>query len=170
MQVKFHPWNPPGPLSRAQTLRLVTQDCYQHSRYADNYILLEDNQILMPRVGENLTQVILESNLAPGPNSIAVRRFCSEYPNDKKSSTLLRPISILQSTYFNKKLSEGLEQNLFHSGAGVSTSSLLSSALSVNEYGPCDKYDFNEQDHTAVYDPTALKFMKSITTLFNKIN
>ena len=115
-------------------------------------------------------QVLLESKLDTGPNPLSVRRFCSEYPNDKKSANLAQPISVLQSTYFNKQLSDGVQTNIFHSGAGQPLPAFLSGEVFVNEYGPCDKYDFSETDHTAGYDQTALKFSHSIKDLFKRFN
>ena len=114
--------------------------------------------------------MVQESKLDPGPNPLSVRRFCSEYPNDKKSSNLAQPISVLQSTYFNKQLSDGVQTNIFHGGAGQSFPVFLAGEVIVHEYGACDRYDFSETDHTAGYDPTALKFSLSIIDLFKRFN
>jgi hypothetical protein len=107
-----------------------------------------------------------------------VRRFCAEYPNDKKAANLGQPpLPPLQSTYYSQLLSSGLAASLQHLAASASQSeqsgrhagdqsqSANSSSgggvllqgggggsragvaevgdeLMINEYGPCDSFDF----------------------------
>ena len=122
---------------------------------------------MMPAVGANITQTLISYPSQPGPITLSVRRFCSEYPNDKKSSTLQKPLSILQSTYYNSKMSENVTAELIKRETSrfatntKHTEANLSNQLHINEYGSCNSYDFNEKDETAVYEDGALRFIES---------
>lgn len=182
LQVKWHPWTPSLQLDSSLTLNLVGQDCYQQSRGSfQNYLVLEPHQVLMPRTVGNLSEFLLaqKDELAAGAQPLSVRRFCAEYPNDKKAANLGQPLAILQSTYYSKQLSLGLTASLQHLGPGPPTRNSLAAAsgptaaavsneLTVNAYGPCDTFDFS-QDRTSVYDASAHRFFKDLVALTRKI-
>jgi hypothetical protein len=113
-----------------------------------------------------------DSQLTAGPHAVPVRRFCAEYPNDKKSANLAQPLPPLQSTYYSQLLSSGLTANLQHLPAAAASQSetgrrrptdqsegsnrvgvqsqagggvgdaRVADELMINEYGPCDSFDF----------------------------
>jgi len=174
VQVQTRGWNTAVHLAGQVTDSLVQQDCYEQSKlHAHNYIILKYNQIMMPAVGANITQTLISYPSQQGPITLSVRRFCSEYPNDKKSSTLQKPVSILQSTYYNSKMSENVTTELIkRETRGFATNNTkytedtflqtnLRNQLHINEYGSCNSYDFNEKDETAVYEDRALRFIES---------
>lgn len=181
VQIQTRPWNPAAELGDQVTDSLLQQDCYQQSKlHAHNYILLKYNQIMMPDVGSNITETLISYPSKQGPNTLTVRRFCSEYPNDRQSSSLEKPVSILQSTYYNRKMSEHLSSQLVKREQVSSTTNVkytedtpkqgnLSNKLHINEYGSCDSYDFDEKDETAVYEDGALRFLNSFPA-FMKTN
>eukprot|EP00088_Acartia_fossae_P046383 TRINITY_DN5006_c0_g1_i1.p1 TRINITY_DN5006_c0_g1~~TRINITY_DN5006_c0_g1_i1.p1 ORF type:complete len:442 (+),score=62.11 TRINITY_DN5006_c0_g1_i1:73-1398(+) len=200
VQVQVRPWHLSTEVSANIENSLLDQDCYAQSKlHALHYILLRENQILMPATGSNLTQTLNASLLEPGPNQLKVRRFCSEYPNDKKTAYLTRPVSILQSTYYHKNMSANVTRNLVRRGgvtvggksappankqtvspplpskfarnAGVvvdAGGSSIASKMFINEYGSCDRYDFSENDATAVYEAGALRFSNSLPAFMKK--
>ena len=151
---------------------LLEQDCYVQSKlHALNYILLQPNQILMPTQETKIQEALQQTKLEQGPNQIQVRKFCSEYPNDKKSSHLSKPVALLQSTYYHKTLSEGQTATLVHRSASSKSKPTANDKtetkdeteeLFVNEYGSCDRYDFSEKDPSAVYENSALRFVSSL--------
>ena len=47
---------------------------------------------------------------------LPIRRFCAEYPSDKKAANLNSPLALLQSTYYNQQMSSGLATSLQHLG------------------------------------------------------
>jgi hypothetical protein len=173
VQVQVRPWQLVDSVTSKVESSLLDQDCYVQSKlHALNYILLQPNQILMPSQGSNLTETLNMTNLEPGPNPVKVRRFCSEYPNEKKSSYLAKPVSLLKSTYYHKTMSENLTSVLVHRVSTTSNSKSKTntttdavgsnSQLFVHEYDSCDRYDFSEKDRTAVYESSALRFISSL--------
>merc|ERR1712106_504030 len=82
--------------------------------------------------------------------------------SDKKSKNFPISISILESTLYNKQLSEGLSITLYSLGNTTGeTSANIEEFMSVNEYGACDRYDFTETDKTAGYQPESLSLIAS---------
>ena len=150
---------------------LMDQDCYVQSKlHALNYILLQPNQILMPSQGANLTETLMSSNLKQGPNQIKVKRFCSEYPNDAKASHFSKPVSLLQSTYYHKTMSDSMPsvQLVHRASSKAQDTSNSPSEVFVHDYSSCDRYDFSEKDPSAVYEISALRFLKSLPTFMKK--
>ena len=125
----------------------------------------------MPTQETKIQEALQQTKLEQGPNQIQVRKFCSEYPNDKKSSHLSKPVALLQSTYYHKTLSEGQTATLVHRSASSKSKPSVNDKtetkdeteeLFVNEYGSCDRYDFSEKDPSAVYENSALRFVSSL--------
>jgi hypothetical protein len=94
------------------------------------------------------------SNLPDGPHPLSVRRFCAEYPNDKKAANIGRPLAILQSTYFSQELSKNLSVSLQHLSwaapssarpAAPSSGAPVSDELTINQYDPCDTFDLRKE-------------------------
>jgi len=170
VQVRHFPWSPPVGLSQPQQLKLITQSCYYNSKHAENYILLQHNHLLLPNHSANLTTSLSKTSLEAGPNSLEVRKFCSEYPNDPRSAGLSRPPAFLQSTHFNTELSKGLSAQLYHAGPGRTSGLTSDSGLEVrvHEYGPCQRFDISELDDTAVHDPDPISFIKSFPAFIAK--
>ena len=174
MDISVAPWNVPVELTGEVMSGLVTKDCYYQSR--DSFLqfaVLSSNQVLMPLGKISLKESFLAMKqntvLSTGPNQIPVKKFCSEYPSDKKSKNFAISISILESTLYNKQLSEGSSISVHYLGNVTGEASgKLEEFLSVNEYGDCDRYDFSESDKTAGYQADALRFSKDLLNSFNK--
>jgi len=185
-QITFRPWYRPlaglASLTTAQEEKLLALDCYLHNQDAENYIILRQSQLLMPRSATNLSELLQHTNLGVGPNPLQVRRFCSEYPDDKTSATLPRRVLMLQSTYYNKRLSTSVDTGgnsidadmsavaeLVHTGhARSNLPTHVKTELLVNEYGTCHRYDFSANDKTAVHDKSALKYTKTLLDAYKK--
>lgn len=173
-QIEFRPWNLPSAvkgISSTQLEKLIALDCYLHNQYSENYILLNQTHLLMLKSATNISQVLLTSNLAVGPNPLQVRKFCSEYPDEKSSSIMSRKIGMLQSTYYNRKLSTaaaaGVPVELVHTGPSLTQQQThIKTEILVNDYGACDQYDFSEHDKTAIHDKSALKFTDSMLNAY----
>merc|ERR1711908_200827 len=107
--------------------------------------------------------------LSKGQNKIPVKKFCSGYPSDKKSKDLDFSISILESTLFNKQLSEGSSISVHYLGNDTREApAKVEKFLSVSEYGDCERYDFTENDKSAGYQPDALRYSKPLLDLYKK--
>ena len=85
------------------------------------------------------------------------------------SKNLPVSISILESTLYNKQLSEGLSITLYSLGNTTGEASAnVEEFVSVNEYGACDRYDFTETDKTAGYQADALRFSKDLINFYKR--
>jgi len=173
MDVSVAPWNVPVQLSAEVVADLVTRDCYYQSRGSYQlYTVLSSTQVIMPLQGkrslrDSLLAMRQGAVLSTGPNTVQVKRFCSEYPSDKKSKNFPISISILESTLYNKQLSEGASISLHYLGdVAGEASEKVEEFVSVNEYSDCDRYDFSESDKTAGYQADALRFSKDLINLF----
>ena len=126
--------------------------------------------MLLPDRSTNLTHTLSGLSLAAGPNRLEVRRFCSEYTNDPRSTGLKRPITFLQSTHFNTDLSQGLLVPLYHLGRDQLADPLCRGCRSVrvHEYGACDRFDISERDATAVHDPDLDMFFNQLPSFIAK--
>jgi len=169
--ISISTWNPPTSLSLEVMRALVTKDCYYQSKgVVATYIVLSSNQIIMPGIsGTSIKGYLVDDKLSSGPNSVPVKKFCSEYPHDKKSSNNPVNLAILDSTLYNKHLSHGVTA-IIHSfnNATESRTEVNQDIITVHEYGACDRYDFSETDKTAAYDDGALKFTKHLINIYNK--
>jgi len=194
-KIRLVQWSPPPSLSGEEGRGVLNRDCYHTSRPASNYILLQDTQVLMPRV--ELDSALSRARIDPGPNKVNLRRFCSEYRNEEvegKGEGASMPL--LLQTYFNKDLSKGLTSTLYHSSSSSSAatapdSPLLqpdhqardglapgwdlepadlqqqaSDLLAVNDYAACDRFDFTETDANAQVDRNAAKFSEKFRAFF----
>ena len=174
MSISLTPWNVPVYLTARVMTSLITKDCYYQSRdMFQHFAVLSSSQVLMPRNKKSLKEsfLLMKQNaaLSAGPNKIPVKKFCSEYPSDKKSKNFAVSISILESTLYNKQLSEGSSISVHALGnVAGEASDKVEEYLGVNEYGDCDRYDFSESDKTAGYQADALRFSKDLLQLFSK--
>ena len=169
------PWNVPVKLPAEVVTSLVTKDCYYQSRGSyQHYTVLSSNQVLMPKQGkkslrDSLLAMKQKAVLSTGPNTVSVMKFCSEYPSDKKSKNFAISISILESTLYNKQLSEGASISLHYLGdVAGEASEKVEEFVSVNEYSDCDRYDFSESDKTAGYQADALIFSTDLINLYKR--
>ena len=170
MGISLAGWNAPVELPAGVVAGLVRTDCYYQSRSSyQHYAVLTSSQVLIPHAQPVLTQALHTAHLSQGPHQVPVRRFCSEYPSDKKSKNFPVSISILESTLYNKQLSEGLSITLHSLGNTTGEASAnIEEFVSVNEYGACDRYDFTETDKTAGYQADALRFSKDLINLYKR--
>jgi len=166
-------WNIPRELPEEVQLELISNDCYYRSRDRFlTYAVLRSNQVLMPEVGANLGEVVrkfaMRKDVSLGASRVDVRKFCSEYPTEKQAKNFKFSLGILESTFYNKQLSDGLtvELNVLQKVPKLGDDG--EDSLSVHEYGSCDRYDFKETDKTAVYQPDGLRFAKDLLDMFNK--
>jgi len=168
------PWHPP-PLSPHLISTLAAWHCHQTSRLShESWLLLSPDQVLLPTSAASLSEAskqLLQGHLAQGPQSLPVRRFCSEYPTEKQASLLNTSIRVFQSTFYNKQLSKETfaELNWLESSSG-SPSVKVEEVLTVNEYGECQRHDFSATDKDAQYEAGAMRFAKEFIKYVNKYN
>jgi len=173
ISIEVVPWNVPISLNSSVTETIVSQDCYYASRNRfDFYAVLNSHQIMMPLKQNNIQESLklLNNSVKKGPNKVRVKMFCSEYPSEKKAKNLSIPISMLESTWYNKDLSKDGTINAIGSEATDNTDDNLETVLSINEYRACDKYDISETDPSAVYEGNALKFSSKLVTYYRKFS
>ena len=108
--------------------------------------------------------------LSQGPNSVTVKRFCSEYPTEKQAKGFNTSLKVFESTFYNQQLSKDDTVNLnwLETSGGGEASLQLGEVLSVNEYGACDRHDFSATDKEARYEGDALRFSKDFLQYYNK--
>merc|ERR1712203_364042 len=168
------PWHPP-PLSHHLISTLAAWHCHQTSRLShESWLLLSPDQVLLPTSAASLSEAskqLLQGHLAQGPQSLPVRRFCSEYPTEKQASLLNPSIRVFQSTFYNKQLSKETfaELNWLESSSGI-PSVKAEDVLMVNEYGECQRHDFSATDKDAQYEAGAMRFAKEFILYCNKYN
>jgi len=169
MDISLGTWNTPVLIPDDIVKNIISIDCYYQSRSVyQYYAVLSSTQVLMPHTHQSVRQALLSTE---GPRQLQVRKFCSEYPSDKKSKNFPLSISILQSTLYSKQLSEGSSISIHTLGKNTvveKPSTGLEQILTVNEYDDCDKYDFSESDQTAGYQADALRFSKDLMNFFSK--
>lgn len=167
-------WNIPTSLPLETVVRLATSDCYFQSRHNYlTYVVLTPRQILMPKSLMTLPDTVKvfsgTQDVVRGPNPLLVKKFCAEYPEDKQSKNFAARISLLQSTFYNQQLSDGVTSNIHFLGDVTGKEEhKKEDILNVNEYGGCERYDFKETDKTAVYESDALRFSKGLLEYFKK--
>jgi len=172
--IEVVPWNVPVGLNSSVMETVVSQDCYYASQNRfDFYSVLNSHQVLMPLKQNNVQESLklLNNSVKRGPNKLLVKMFCSEYPSEKKAKNLSIPISLLESTWYNKDLSKDGSLNAIGSGEALDNATDdVESVLSINEYRACDKYDISETDPSAVYEGNALKFSSKLVTYYRKFS
>jgi len=172
MDISIGTWNIPVLIPDTIVDSIISTDCYYQSRAKyQHYIVLSSDQVLMPHTYQSVRKTLLSTTVKQGPRQLQIRKFCSEYPSDKKSKNFPLSISILQSTLYNKQLSQDAIINI-HSlvstedTGAVESSASLEQILTVNEYVDCDRLE--KTDQTAGYQDDALRFSKDLINLFNK--
>jgi len=169
MDISVGTWNMPVVIAEEIVRSLISTDCYYQSRGRyQHYIVMQSNQVLVPHTRHSVRQALATMHHS---TALQVRRFCSEYPSDKKSKNLPLSLSILQSTLYSKQLSQATTVRLHSLGNKNNTgeaSDSLEQILTVNEYGDCDKDDFTQTDQTAGYQDDALRFSKDLINLYHK--
>ena len=135
-------------------------------------LVLNTKQLLMPLKHESLEDSLkqITKSSSTGPQKVPVKIFCSEYPTEKKAKNLSFPVSLLQSTWYNKQMSDeavGSINKLVKEG-GEAVSDNIGDIVSINEYKACDKYDFSETDKSAVYEGNTLRFQSSLVSFYKK--
>ena len=174
MEISVGTWNIPVLIPDTIVDSIISTDCYYQSRSKyQYYIVLTSDQVLMPHTYQSVRKTLLSTTVKQGPRQLQIRKFCSEYPSDKKSKNFPLSIPILQSTLYNKQLSKNVTISIHSLGGtedthGGESSASLEQILTVNEYVYCDRYDVSETDKTAGYQADALRFSKDLITLFKK--
>jgi len=174
--IEIVPWNPPVILNSTLIQNLLSKECYYLSQNSFNfYSVLNTKQLLMPLKHESLEDSLkqITKSSSTGPQKLPVKIFCSEYPTEKKAKNLSFPVSLLQSTWYNKQMSEeavGSINKLMKGGGEVVSDNIgdIGDIVSINEYKACDKYDFSETDKSAVYEGNALRFQSSLVSFYKK--
>ena len=173
--VQILTWNLPHDVDSAVTSQIISHDCYYSSRHIFQfYSVLNSFQVFMPTQTGKLGDALLslEHSLQKGPNKVGVKKYCSEYPTEKKAKGLSIPIPMLESSWYNKQLSENEEISLVKLSDDkepVKDDKVLTEELSLNEYRACDKYDFSETDENSVYQNFALKFSTDLISYYRKL-
>merc|ERR1711936_402747 len=89
----------------------------------DNSVGLRESLLLHTSASSlsEASKQLLQGHLAQGPQSLPVRRFCSEYPTEKQASLLNTSIRVFQSTFYNKQLSKETfaELNWLETSSGI---------------------------------------------------
>jgi len=169
MDISVATWNVPVVISEKIVRSLISTDCYYQSRGRyKHYMVMQSNQVLVPHTKNSVRQALATIQHSA---ALQVRRFCSEYPSDKKSKNLPLSLSILQSTLYSKQLSQGTTVRLHSLGNNNNTgeaSASVEQILTTNEYGDCDKDDFTQTDQTAGYQDDALRFSKDLINLYHR--
>merc|ERR1719361_1258012 len=98
---------------------LISKDCYYQSR--ENYqhfAVLNSHQVLVARTKATLKETFRAGAFKRGPNNLRVKRFCSEYPIEKRAKNIRVPITVLEYTYYSEKHSKETVDivNLVNSG------------------------------------------------------
>jgi len=172
MDISVGTWNIPLLIPDTVVDSIISTDCYYQSRAKyQYYTVLSSTQVMMPHTYQTVRKTLASTPIKQGPRQLQIRKFCSEYPSDKKSKNFPLSISILQSTLYNKQLSKDVTISIYSLGGtedtGVNESSAsLEQILTVNEYVDCDRYE--DSDKTAGYQADALRFSKDLINLFKK--
>ena len=165
-------WSNPLEVNSSVIESLVSTDCYYRSKDKfDNFAVINSKQVLIPLTTNTLKEAFKDlsktGSLKKGPNRLTVKRFCSEYPQEKRAKNLAVPITQLEYTQYNKQLSQ--ESRTIVSLAGEEsdvTSQAVGDVLSINEYRDCDNDDMEDKD--TVYEPNALRFFSELVKHYSK--
>ena len=169
LSVDLVPWTAPVTLSQAVVESIVSRDCHYHSQSRfDFYTMLSSQQVLMPSGKSDLKESLKTFRSQKGPNKLAVKVFCSEYPTEKKAKNAELPFAVLRSTYYNRDLSDKAEGSIIKLRDDKTDQTDDAEEISIHEYRDCDLYDISEKDESAVYDDTALRFSNELVNYYKK--
>ena len=165
-------WSNPLEVNSSVIESLVSTDCYYRSKNRfENFAVINSQQVLVPLTTNTLKEAFKDlsktGSLKKGPNKLLVKRFCSEYPQEKRAKNLEVPITQLEYTQYNKLLSQ--ETRTIVSLAGEESeaaSQAVGDIVSINEYRDCDNEDLKEAD--TVYEPSALRFFSELVKHYSK--
>ena len=169
-------WSNPREVNSSVIESLVSKDCYYRSKDKyKNYAVINSHQVLVPRtkgtIGESFEELSKTGALKRGPNKLRVKKFCSEYPTEKRAKNLQVPISLLEYTYYSKKMSQvtvSVVSLTSSDGVGDGAVQGVDEILSINEYKDCDDYDIKETDEDAVYESSGLRFFSELVKHYSK--
>ena len=159
-------WSKPREMESSVISSLVSKDCYYAGRDKfQHYVVLNSHQLLVPSTKDTLKETLRA--FKRGPNKTQVKRFCSEYPTEKRAKNLEVPITVLEYTYYSKKYSKETVDIVSLVG-GDDGGEDLENVISVNEYKDCDDYDLKTDDEDAVYDSSGLRYFSSLVKHHSK--
>ena len=173
--VTIVPWSPPSGVNSSVSSQVISNDCYYFSSQGSfqYYAVLNTHTVIMPGIRTKLSESLgkIEASLKKGPNKVMLKKFCSEYPTEKKAKGLSIPITMLESSWYNRELSpeEGAVIVRLSGKDSSESSSELGEELSFNEYKACDRFDISETDSSAVYENHAFKYSSDLISYYRKL-
>ena len=165
-------WSNPLEVNSSVIESLVSTDCYYRSKDKfENFAVINSQQVLMPLTTNTLKEAFKDlskaGSLKKGPNKLLVKKFCSEYPQEKRAKNLAVPITPLEYTQYNKLLSQETRTIVSLSGDETEVASQgVGDILGINEYRDCDNFEMKETD--TVYEPSALRFFSELVKHYSK--
>ena len=168
-------WSNPVEVNSSVIESLVSTDCYYRSKDRfENFAVINSQQVLIPLTTNTLKEAFKElsktGSMKKGPNKLLVKKFCSEYPTEKRAKNLAVPITQLEYTQYNKLLSQETRPlvSLAASEESEMTSPAVGDFLGINEYRDCDNFDTKETDADTVYEPSAMRFFSELVKHYSK--
>ena len=170
VSVDIIPWTAPVTMSQAAMESVVSKDCYYHSQTRfEFYTILSSQQVVIPSVKSDLKESLKTFRGQKGPNKIAVKVFCSEYPTEKTAKNVELPLASLKSSFFNRDLSDKAEGSIMKLSDEVGSGTvMIDEELSIHEYRDCEMYDISEKDQSAVHEDSALRFSKELVKYYHQ--
>ena len=165
-------WSNPLEVNSSVIESLVSTDCYYRSKDKfENFAVINSQQVLMPLTTNTLKEAFKDlskaGSLKKGPNKLLVKKFCSEYPQEKRAKNLAVPITPLEYTQYNKLLSQETRTIVSLSGDETEVASQgVGDILGINEYRDCDNFEMKETD--TVYEPSALRFFSELVKHYSR--